>query len=274
MEAGAFFTFSRNHNGYGWADQDPGLWPEVGRASRDALLIRYTLLPFLYTLFHQVHVSGGTVLRPLHHEFPTDGQTHGIDAQFLWGPSFLITPVVTQGATSVSGYFPNARWYRYRDGVLESARGSSATLSAPLEFIPLHVRGGHILPTQQPAMSTMFSRSNPMGLIAALDDAGNAVGSLFWDEGDTPDTYETGSYFLGSYSVSQRTLTGSVDVNGYSGVSSLHFATVSVWGVDTAPSQVTVNGSPWSNYAYDISRQVLDISQLSITVSSAFTITW
>jgi alpha-glucosidase (family GH31 glycosyl hydrolase) len=274
MEVGAFFTFARNHNGLGWADQDPGLWPEVGAASRSALLIRYTLLPFLYTLFHQVHVSGGTVLRPLHHEFPTDVQTHSIDTQFLWGPAFLITPVITQGATSVTGYFPNARWYRYADGILESARGSSATLTAPLEFIPLHVRGGYILPTQEPATSTMFSRSNPLGLIAALDDGGNAVGSLFWDEGDTPDTYETGNYFQGSYVVNQRTLTGGIDVNGYSEVSSLHFATVSVWGVATAPSQVTVNGSPWSSYIYDGSRQVLDISQLSITVNSAFTITW
>lgn len=41
-------------------------------------------------------------------------------------------------------------------GVLESASGSSATLSAPLDFIPLHVRGGYILPTQEPATSTMF----------------------------------------------------------------------------------------------------------------------
>lgn len=274
MEVGAFFTFSRNHNGLGWADQDPAQWPEVAAASRDALLIRYTLLPYLYTLFHKSHSSGGTVLRPLLHEFPSDVSTHTIDTQFLWGPAFLITPVVFQGATSVSGYFPDARWYRYRDGVLEPARGDYATIPAPLEFIPLHVRGGYILPTQEPALSTMFSRSNPMGLIAALDDNGNAAGSLFWDEGDTPDTYENGQYFLGSYSVSQRTLTGTVDFDGYPAASSLQFTTVLVWGVASQPAQVLVNGVPWSTYSYDTGTQVLDISQLAITITSSFTISW
>lgn len=274
MEVGAFFTFSRNHNGLGWADQDPGLWPEVATASREALLIRYTLLPYLYTLFYQVHASGGTVLRPLLHEFPLDVATHAIDTQFLWGPAFLITPVVNQGATSVTGYFPDARWYRYRDGVLETTRGGFDTLSAPLEFIPLHVRGGYVLPTQEPALSTMFSRSNPMGLIAALDDNGNAVGTLFWDEGDTPDTYENGQYLLSRFSVTQRTLTAAVEVNGYPGASSLQFSTVLVWGVDSPPSQVTVDGVPWSTYGYDAGTQVLNISQLGITITSAFTISW
>jgi alpha-glucosidase (family GH31 glycosyl hydrolase) len=45
-------------------------------------------------------------------EFPTEGPTLAIDQQFLVGPAFLVTPVTTQGATSVQAYLPTgAIWY-------------------------------------------------------------------------------------------------------------------------------------------------------------------
>jgi alpha-glucosidase (family GH31 glycosyl hydrolase) len=49
----------------------------------------------------------------------------------------------------------------------------------------LHVRGGNILPTQEPALNTMLSRENPFGLIVALDETNSAGGSLYYDDGDS-----------------------------------------------------------------------------------------
>ena len=37
-----------------------------------------------------------------------------------------------------------------------STRKGQVTLDAPLDHIPLHVRGGHIIPTQEPANNTAF----------------------------------------------------------------------------------------------------------------------
>ena len=42
--------------------------PEMTRVSRDVLMTRYKLLPFLYTLLHDAHAHGSTVVRPLFHE--------------------------------------------------------------------------------------------------------------------------------------------------------------------------------------------------------------
>uniref|UniRef100_A0A8B9HXV6 Maltase n=1 Tax=Astyanax mexicanus TaxID=7994 RepID=A0A8B9HXV6_ASTMX len=56
--------------------------------------IRYTLLPYLYTLFYKSHTSGDTVVRPVMNEFFSDSATWTVDRQFLWGPHLLITPVL------------------------------------------------------------------------------------------------------------------------------------------------------------------------------------
>uniref|UniRef100_K7E8Y7 Uncharacterized protein n=1 Tax=Ornithorhynchus anatinus TaxID=9258 RepID=K7E8Y7_ORNAN len=114
MQLGAFYPFSRNHNAIGLKEQDPAVFgAEFAEISRSALMTRYTLLPYLYTLFYHSHVSGNTVVRGLMHEFISDPQTHAIDRAFLWGPAFMITPVLEEGARAVDVYFPEATWFNY-----------------------------------------------------------------------------------------------------------------------------------------------------------------
>lgn len=45
--------------------------------------------------------------------FPKDVKTYGIDKQFLWGKSLLVTPVLDPGVNYVDGYFPEGLWYDY-----------------------------------------------------------------------------------------------------------------------------------------------------------------
>jgi alpha-glucosidase (family GH31 glycosyl hydrolase) len=185
QQLGSFYPFSRNHNAIFNTEQDPGFFgAAVANSTRTALRIRYTLLPYLYTLFYNHNIRGDTVARALWHEFPMDNSTHGIDRQFLWGSGLLVSPVLDEGATSVSAYFPNSPFYDYYTGAEVSTKGASVTLPAPLDFIPVHVHGGNILPTQEPARNTELSRNNPFGLIVALS-GGSATGQLYFDDGDT-----------------------------------------------------------------------------------------
>lgn len=157
MQLGAFYPFSRNHNGQGYKDQDPASFGNNSlllNSSRHYLNIRYTLLPYLYTLFYRAHSRGDTVARPLLHEFYDDNNTWGIDRQFLWGPGLLITPVLDQGAEKVKAYVPNATWYDYETGEELGWRKQSIEMQLPGDKIGLHLRGGYIFPTQQPATTT------------------------------------------------------------------------------------------------------------------------
>ncbi|KAK7929600.1 hypothetical protein WMY93_005995 [Mugilogobius chulae] len=124
------------------------LQPSARDAMRSALLLRYSLFPLLYTLFHRAHAHGHTVARPLMFEFPHDPQTYGIDSQFLWGRGLLVTPVLLPGVDSVAGYFPAGRCSDVSTGRHVVSAGQNRSLSAPLDKINLHLREGSIIPTQ------------------------------------------------------------------------------------------------------------------------------
>ncbi|XP_045686065.1 maltase-glucoamylase, intestinal-like isoform X3 [Phyllostomus hastatus] len=245
MQLGAFYPFSRNHNAIGHKEQDPGVFGEEFAAiSRSALRIRYSLLPYLYTLFYHSHVSGNTVVRGLMHEFTSDPQTHEIDRAFLWGPALMIAPVLEEGARSVYVYFPEASWFDFYTGrqVSPSWLKKSVEVPAPLDVIPLFIRGGYILPTQFPARTTVLSRLNPFSLIIALDEQGEASGSLFWDDGDSVDPIEREEYFYVEYKFSNRTLKTTVIKNGYHGIMTLAYSTIQILGFTSKPNVIFMNG--------------------------------
>ena len=99
-------------------------------------------------MFFQHARAGNTVARPLWHEFPTDQITLEIDEQFLWGSSFMISPALYQGQTSVRAYIPAGIWYDYFTRQAVSVSSDFLDIDCPLTCIPLHVRGGLVMPTQ------------------------------------------------------------------------------------------------------------------------------
>ncbi|XP_029922224.1 maltase-glucoamylase, intestinal [Myripristis murdjan] len=250
MQLGAFYPYSRNHNGKGNPRQDPVAWNSTfAEASRDVLNIRYTLLPYLYTLMFEAHSKGSTVIRPLLHEFVNDKATWDIYKQFLWGPALLITPAMDPGAVSVDGYVPDARWYDYHTAKYVGVRKQVVTMPTPLDHINLHIRGGHILPWQKPENNTHYSRRNPLGLIVALSDSGTAQGSFFWDDGEGIDTYEKGEYLLTSFTAASNSLSNKIVHNGLAPADRLILGVVKVWGAgSTQIQQVTLTDAAGTSH--------------------------
>ncbi|XP_074048617.1 sucrase-isomaltase, intestinal [Macrotis lagotis] len=264
MQLGSFYPFSRNHNIAKTRRQDPVSWDETfANMSRDVLSIRYTLLPHFYTLLHEIHAYGGTVIRPLLHEFFEDRETWTIYKQFLWGSGFLVSPVLEMHSREVNAYVPDARWFDFYTGHDIGIRKQYTTFPAPLDKINLHIRGGHILPCQMPDQNTVLSRKNYMGLIVALDDNKMAQGSLFWDDGDSIDTYEKGQYLLLEFKFEQNNLKSTIIHYGYSNPGELTLGYIKVWGKDKTPVssvELRYNGKIQNlNYSNDSDNGILEI---------------
>ncbi|KAK5136357.1 hypothetical protein LTR08_003483 [Meristemomyces frigidus] len=129
-------------------------------------------------------------MRALAWEFPNDASLSDAFAQFMLGPSLLVTPVLIPNVDTVQGVFPGigegTNWYDwYTLQPVTAQPHENVTLAAPLEHINVHVRGGSILPLQTPAYTTGETRSNPYSLLVALDGSGEASGSLYLDDGES-----------------------------------------------------------------------------------------
>ena len=186
-------------------DQDPvALGTHVVSAAKNALSLRYSLLPYLYTLFYFAEAKGDTVARPVFFEFPKDDNTYGTisESQFMWGKALMIMPVIKESQTKVNAYFPSGRWYHYSLEVnstpLEST-GKFLELDAPLDKINTALRGGHIVPVLPPKQTTTQMRKEKFTLIVALDSSNTATGHLYWDDGDSIDPVQSEKYSLFSF---------------------------------------------------------------------------
>ncbi|OWF43597.1 Maltase-glucoamylase, intestinal [Mizuhopecten yessoensis] len=282
MQVGAFYPFSRNHNartgddGHFFRDQDPASWDEafVG-ITRHILLIRYKLLPYYYTLFHEAHINGKTVARPLMFEFPEDENTWNIDRQFLIGPAFMVSPVLEQNKTTVDGYFPKGRWFSYYDGEEVGHSGAINTLDAPLSIINLHLRGGHIIPVQEPSNSTVYSRQRDFGLAVNFDAEFRADGHLFWDDGESPDTFNRGNYLMVHFNATKgERLSITVIHDGYPEARSLKVGMIELYGFISLPGEVYVDGKRLRTNQVRFKFHIVQIVDLNITLASNHTLTW
>jgi alpha 1,3-glucosidase len=109
-QLGAYQPFYRAHAHIDSKRREPWLFgdPYTG-AMRDAIRSRYRILPYLYTLNLEAHLSGWPVMRPMMYVFPGDEVVFGMDDQFMLGDGVLIKPVGDEGQESVDVYLPKGK---------------------------------------------------------------------------------------------------------------------------------------------------------------------
>lgn len=225
---GSFYPFARNHNAIGNIDQEPYLWESTAEASRRALGVRYALLPYIYTIFEESNNLGTGVWRSLFFEYPDYNTLATNDVQILIGTDILLTPVVEEGKTTVEGQFPKGTWYDWYnyDSIKVSSGVKTVTLDAPLVHIPVHIRGGAIVPTKTPKYTVGETYETDYNLVIALDDKDQATGRLYIDDGNSLEVksssditfnYKKGKLSAsGSFNYGQAENIGSITIIGKS----------------------------------------------------------
>lgn len=157
---------------------------EVEHACRETLLLRSRLLPYLYSCIALSREYGVPVIRPMWMQDP--GAHAAVDDAFMLGDHILIAPVLTVGMRERSVMLPEGLWYDYWTN-RSLVGGKRHSVAAPLERVPVFVRGGAALPLA-PALS---GRSAGIPIVRIYP--GNGESTTFDDAG------EGFSYLHGDY---------------------------------------------------------------------------
>jgi len=152
------------------------------------LKLRYTLMPYIYSLGWFTNQTGAPFMRALFMDFPSDPKVAGLTDEYMFGPALLVAPVVTQGSTSREVYLPaGIDWYNYWTNERVHG-GQTITVVAAIDTIPLFVKAGSILPMGVAVESTYGKQAIEKVKVYAGADAQ----FVLYDDDGTTYAYEKG----------------------------------------------------------------------------------
>jgi len=193
FQFGAFSPLFRSHGEYPYREIF-NLAPEGSDIYRSLAFydkLRYRLMPYIYTVAAGTWFDDGTIMRSAAMDFPEDARLRDLKDQFLFGHALLVSPVTDYKARSRKVLLPaGADWYDFYSGE-KLAGGTEATVAAPLDRIPLHVRAGTILPVGPEIQYTGEKPDAPVTL--AIYRGANGAFTLYEDDG-VSNGYRNGAF--------------------------------------------------------------------------------
>ena len=225
---------------------------EAERIMREAVHLRYRLMPYLYTLAWENHRTGMPLVRPLFFADPTDERLHGITDTYLMGDALLVAPVWEEGARRREVVLPEGTWTAWGTDRARSEihrGGQAVTLDAPLGRLPILVRAGSIIPTRPVAPSTGAQPADTLAMRVYPDSARAAAATVYEDDGTTL-AYQDGAYSLTSLRQTwpreggnrSLTLTVGAATGTYAGQPDARTLQAALYRLEAAPERMTVHG--------------------------------
>ncbi|MGW7140499.1 TIM-barrel domain-containing protein [Streptomyces xanthophaeus] len=178
----------------GYHDKQPWRFAEPYLSiNRKYLQLKMRLMPYLYTMSRTAHESGVPSTRAMVLEYPDDPVARGnaTSGQFMAGDSLLVAPVVSDTTVRDGIYLPAGTWTDYWTGRTYAGPGWLNGYQAPLDTLPLFVKGGAVVP-MWPQMN--HTGEKPVSTLTYdIHPRGNSSFSLYEDDGLTR-AHQSGAY--------------------------------------------------------------------------------
>ncbi|CAH6722189.1 glucosidase 2 subunit alpha [[Candida] jaroonii] len=196
-QTGIFYPFFRAHAHIDSRRREPWIPGDPFTSYiRDAIKLRYALLPVFYTSFYESSINGAPVLKPI---FYDTGKHFDIEDEFYIGNSgILVKPVTEPDVKEQKIILPESgKYYNFVNGIPSTVTyKGDETISIPvtLNDIPMFVKGGHIIFTQpRYRRSSKLMVNDPYTITVFLDENNKADGDLYADDGESFN-YQNGQF--------------------------------------------------------------------------------
>jgi alpha-glucosidase len=195
IEFAAFVPIFRVHGTLGEKRQPWMYGVTAEKAAADAMRLRYMLVPYIYSYERTTTTEGVGIVRPLAFDYPDDSNVRDDVDAWMFGDSLLVSPVVVKGQTEKSIYLPAGQWTDYFTGKVYQG-GQSIRYEVDDKTwrdIPLFIREGAIIPTQQPMD---YVGEHPVTeLTVDVFPADHATHFDYYDDDGGTYAYEHGAFF-------------------------------------------------------------------------------
>ncbi|MBE7506452.1 MAG: DUF4968 domain-containing protein [Planctomycetia bacterium] len=241
LQLGVFYPLMRVHTA-GGKEQDPwSFGKKAEKHNREAIELRYRLLPYVYTEMHHASRTGLPLLRPVLLDFPSHPKAHRCEHEFMFGRQLFVAPVVHEGATTRKVTLPAGEWYDFDSGAVREG-GVEFERPVHLRTIPIFARAGAIIPTRE---VRQYSEEKAIKELTLNIFPGSGRGWFYNDDGISYG-YEQGEFLLEQYATGPSDGGTSFRVIWREGSAQfipksylLRFA-----GISKCPDAVTVDGRP------------------------------
>jgi alpha-glucosidase (family GH31 glycosyl hydrolase) len=245
--------------------------------AREAIRLRYRLLPYNYTLGFDNNQQGLPLMRPMIYEEPGNAKVRAMSSTYLWGKDFLVTPVLKQGQKTADVYFPaRSVWFDFYSGEKQTGGATRAVTLTP-DHVPVYVRAGAFVPMAKVVQTTRDYNTKNIELHYWHDASVRAgAGKLYDDDGLTAQAYEQGKYELLHFTSKLEGKALSLRVDSETGKQYQRpdrAIALTVHNVSSAPSSVRIDGKvtvfAWDEATRQLTVQLPASEQASRNISIA-----
>ncbi|NNC95718.1 MAG: DUF5110 domain-containing protein [Chitinophagales bacterium] len=224
---------------------EPVFWDEeTKRIARNAIQLRYALLPYNYTLMFINSQRGIPMMRPLAYlKDPKIGIEH--TAEYMWGDAFLVSPVIEKGQKSKSIYLPSGHvWVDlWTDKVHPGGQTIEQTLTK--ENIPVFVKAGSFIPLAPVFSNTEMYNTEKLYLhYYHHPNITSGKGVMYEDDGKTKNAFEKGQFEIlmmnSEYKKGKLKISIEEDGGNYSGKVKDRLFEIVIHGVKKEPKKVKI----------------------------------
>ncbi|KAK6458744.1 glucosidase II [Scheffersomyces xylosifermentans] len=194
-QTGIWYPFFRAHAHIDSRRREPWVPGEpYTSVIREALNLRYSLLPVFYTAFYESSTNGSPIMKPIFYESLNNLESYSIEDQFFIGSSgLMVKPVTDENANDITIYIPDTEiYYDFTNGDLSKVgwynvrKPGYIRKDVTLHDIPVLIKGGHIIARKERyRRSTKLMANDPYTIVVALDKYGHAEGNIYIDDGES-----------------------------------------------------------------------------------------
>ncbi|MDY0344814.1 MAG: glycoside hydrolase family 31 protein [Lentimicrobium sp.] len=163
--------------------------------AQKAIELRYALLPYNYNLVFKNNQSGAPLMIPLFFIEQDNPELLTYDSAYMWGNSFLVSPIKAPGLANQPVYFPKgSQWTDFFSGE-QFEGGKTKMIALKPDHIPVFVKGGSFIPMAKPVQNTAaYSLDNFEMHYYRDTTVQQSSYTLYNDDGKTFGAYTKGQY--------------------------------------------------------------------------------